>query len=86
MQKFKRHLVEQLQAEDARVWAIKKELQHGKLVMLLNVGKVQIAVIFIDCDVATIKVPGMGLEESAPLTELSRDAVSVLKEVESYLN
>ena len=90
MQKFKRFLIkEQSQApkeQGSSVWATSKDLPGRKHVVLLNVGKKQVAVIAYSPKMYYVHVPDMDFEEVCEPANLSRDAMKIIKEIETYIH
>ncbi len=90
MQKFKRFLIEQkslaTKEQGSSVWATSKDLPGRKRVVLLNVGKKQVAVIAYSPKMYYVHVPDMDFEEVCEPANLSRDAMRIVKEIETYIH
>lgn len=90
MQKFKRFLIEQkslaTKEQGSSIWGNITELPGHKQVVLLSCGKKQLAVVAREPKRVRVYVPDMDFDEVTEPANLSRDAMRIIHEVETYIH
>ena len=90
MQKFKRFLVEQkslaTKEQGSSIWANTTELPGHKQVALLNCGKKQLVVVAREPERVRVHVPDMDFDEVCEPAKLSREAMRIISEIETYIH
>lgn len=90
MQKFKKFLIEQkslaTKEQGSSIWANVTEFPGHKQVVLLNCGKKHLAVVAREPERVRVYVPDMDFDEITEPANLSRDAMRIISEIETYIH